>query len=162
LAAIKSDFVKEDNGNGTASSLEKGYENKLLAEESIIESEMDIESESKVIIEAENNDQDAESEDLDEKIDFVIGGDDYEEEFGNLGFLPDDDDKQIDPMEGVEEVFHLSEEETATKLELAYAYKKMGDLEGAVEILREVVQEGNTDQIKEAKDLIDFFEKSNI
>ena len=37
-------------------------------------------------------------------------------------------------------------EEVATKLDLAKAYEEMGDLEGARELLQEVVKEGNADQ----------------
>ncbi|WP_339485774.1 FimV/HubP family polar landmark protein [Pseudomonas sp. EL_65y_Pfl2_R95] len=46
-------------------------------------------------------------------------------------------------------------DETATKLDLARAYIDMGDSEGARDILDEVVAEGNDDQQKEAKELID-------
>ena len=45
-------------------------------------------------------------------------------------------------------------EETATKLELAQAYEEMGDLEGARELLQEVLQEGNTTQRKRAEDVL--------
>ncbi|ARU89111.1 FimV/HubP family polar landmark protein [Pseudomonas sp. M30-35] len=45
-------------------------------------------------------------------------------------------------------------DETATKLDLARAYIDMGDSEGARDILDEVVAEGNDDQQKEAKELI--------
>ena len=46
------------------------------------------------------------------------------------------------------------DEETATKLELAYAYQKMGDSDGAKEILQEVIAEGNESQISEARGLL--------
>ena len=39
-------------------------------------------------------------------------------------------------------------------LELAYAYVKMNDFEGAKEILSEVIEEGNADQKKEAEKLL--------
>jgi pilus assembly protein FimV len=45
------------------------------------------------------------------------------------------------------------EEEAATKLELAYAYQKMGDAEGAQEILRAVIAGGTEAQISEARKL---------
>jgi pilus assembly protein FimV len=45
------------------------------------------------------------------------------------------------------------EEEAATKLELAYAYQKMGDADGAQEILRAVIAGGTEAQISEARKL---------
>ena len=45
--------------------------------------------------------------------------------------------------------------EIDTKLELARAYEDMGDKEGALELLREVVAEGNSSQKAEAQGLID-------
>ena len=44
------------------------------------------------------------------------------------------------------------EQEIANKLELAYAYQEMGKIEGAIEILREVVSEGNESQVQEARE----------
>ena len=53
----------------------------------------------------------------------------------DLNFLSDDD-VEIQSVDEVEEVSTLSDDdETATKLELAYAYQKMGDREGATENL---------------------------
>lgn len=46
-------------------------------------------------------------------------------------------------------------DEVDTKLELAYAYQKMGDPEGAREILEEVLAEGNKQQKAEAQKLLD-------
>ena len=46
------------------------------------------------------------------------------------------------------------DDEAATKLDLAYAYQKMGDVDGAKEILEEVLKEGNDAQVSEAKNLI--------
>ena len=48
----------------------------------------------------------------------------------------------------------LSDDETATKLELAYAYQKMGDIEGATEILLEVIKEGSDELVREASKLL--------
>ena len=45
-------------------------------------------------------------------------------------------------------------DEIATKLDLSRAYIDMGDIEGAVEVLTEVLNEGNLMQQKEAKELI--------
>ena len=76
----------------------------------------------------------------------------------DLDFLADDDDDdgiEIESVGDVEEVDLLSDDdETATKLELAYAYQKMGDAEGAREILQEVIAEGTDEQVKEARELM--------
>ena len=44
--------------------------------------------------------------------------------------------------------------DAATKLDLAKAYQEMGDVEGAREILQEVMQEGDDQQKKEAQDFL--------
>lgn len=46
-------------------------------------------------------------------------------------------------------------EEVATKLDLAKAYEEMGDLEGARELLQEVLKEGNTEQQDAARAILD-------
>ena len=87
-------------------------------------------------------------------------------ELADLDFLseeeissPADADNGAD--ESTDELFILSdEEETATKLELAYAYQKMGDFDGANEILQEVIAEGNEDQIEEARELLEALRKN--
>ena len=57
--------------------------------------------------------------------------------------------------EAVDELSAISEyDESATKLELAYAYKKMGDIDGAREILLEVITEGNEVQRIEAREAL--------
>ena len=72
----------------------------------------------------------------------------------DLDFLSDDD-IEIESVDDIEEVNMLSSaDETATKLELAYAYQKMGDTDGAKEILQEVIKEGSDEQIAEATKLI--------
>lgn len=78
---------------------------------------------------------------------------DFKFELDDLGFLPDEE-VNIGSISEVEESDILSDDETATKLELAYAYQKMGDIEGAKEILQEVIKEGSGTQIKEAKELV--------
>ena len=81
--------------------------------------------------------------------------DDMEDELDDLEFLSDDDDVEIESVDDIEELDLMSDaEEVATKLELAYAYRKMGDKEGAKEILQEVIKEGSNEQIKEAKELM--------
>ena len=71
------------------------------------------------------------------------------------------DEIEIESVAGIEEFEMLSgDEEVATKLELAYAYQKMGDVAGAKEILREVISEGNREQMKEAKTLLETIEQA--
>lgn len=45
--------------------------------------------------------------------------------------------------------------EVATKLELAQAYEEMGDLEGARELLNEVLNEGSESQQAQARAKLD-------
>ena len=71
----------------------------------------------------------------------------------DLEFLSDNDGK-IESVDEVEEIDMLSEDEITTKLELAYAYQKMGDIEGATEILLEVIKEGSDDLVREASELL--------
>lgn len=56
---------------------------------------------------------------------------------------------------GQAEVSTVDDEEVSTKLELAYAYHKMGDAAGAGEILTEVIAEGNASQRAEAERLLE-------
>jgi len=58
------------------------------------------------------------------------------------------------PMPANDPVDELNAGEIDTKLELALAYRDMGDSEGALELLREVVAQGNAAQKAEAKALI--------
>lgn len=77
--------------------------------------------------------------------------DDELDALDDLDFLSDDEVE----IESVDDISTLSDaDEVATKLELAYAYRKMGDVEGAREILLEVVKEGNPAQVKEANNLL--------
>ncbi|HNN46778.1 MAG TPA: FimV/HubP family polar landmark protein [Azospira sp.] len=46
-------------------------------------------------------------------------------------------------------------DEVATKLDLAKAYEEMGDLEGARELLQEVIKEGNADQQASARTILE-------
>ncbi len=62
-----------------------------------------------------------------------------------------DDDEEED-----EDFDFLSDaDEAATKLDLARAYFEMGDVDGAKEILEEVLNEGSDEQIKDAKELLE-------
>ena len=72
----------------------------------------------------------------------------------DLDFLSADD-VGVESVDDIEEINMLSaDDETATKLELAYAYQNMGDMEGATEILQEVIKEGSDEQIEEASKLL--------
>ena len=83
-----------------------------------------------------------------------------EDDLDDLGFLSDNDEVEIESVDEIEEVGLLSSnDETATKLELAYAYQKMGDIEGSKEILQEVIKEGNDEQVKEATQLMASLDK---
>ena len=97
-------------------------------------------------------DQDADDEATEESD--VEEQQDEEEDLEDLGFLSDEDEVEIESVGEIEEVEMLSDDETATKLELAYAYQKMGDTEGAEEILQEVIKEGSKEQVEEAKNLL--------
>jgi pilus assembly protein FimV len=44
--------------------------------------------------------------------------------------------------------------EMSTKLDLAEAYQEIGDKEGALELLEEVIRGGNDSQIERAKDMM--------
>jgi pilus assembly protein FimV len=48
----------------------------------------------------------------------------------------------------------VDNEEAETKLELARAYEEMGDKEGALELLQEVLAEGTARQQTTARDMI--------
>ncbi len=63
--------------------------------------------------------------------------------------IDDEDDGQETGDEPISD-----RDEASTKLDLAVAYEAMGDLDGAKEILKEVVAEGNAEQIAEATKLL--------
>jgi len=76
-------------------------------------------------------------------------------EVESVGFLSEDDELEIELAGAAAEVDLLSgDDEAATKLELAYAYQKMGDADGAKEILQEVIKEGTNEQAREAEQLM--------
>lgn len=125
----------------------------------------DDESDSGPITESGTVTTEADEEDIEIDLDFdespevgsnVEEGEEAEEDdLDDLGFLSDDDEIEIESVDGVEEVSLMTDDdETATKLELAYAYQKMGDADGAREILQEVIAEGNEAQVKEAGELL--------
>lgn len=73
-----------------------------------------------------------------------------EEELAALEAEPVTEDLQL----GDEFDFLADADENATKLDLAKAYIDMGDMDGAKDILEEVVAEGNVNQQEEAKGLL--------
>lgn len=70
---------------------------------------------------------------------------------GKLGLADEllDDDSDEEELEMI-----TDQDEVATKLDLAVAYQAMEDLEGAREILNEVIAEGSDEQVAEAKRLL--------
>ncbi len=77
-------------------------------------------------------------------LDFFSG-----EEATRFGDVVDESNEAVDGLTTISEY-----DESATKLELAYAYKKMGDIDGAREILLEVITEGNEGQSIEAREAL--------
>ncbi|MGI9251230.1 MAG: FimV/HubP family polar landmark protein [Pseudohongiellaceae bacterium] len=51
-----------------------------------------------------------------------------------------------------------AEDETANKLELAYAYQEMGDTERAENLLHEIIRDGDAAQAQEAREMLDSLE----
>ena len=83
-----------------------------------------------------------------------------EEGLNDLDFFSGEDETRLGGVaeksnEDLDELSIISKyDESATKLELAYAYKKMGDIDGAREILLEVIMEGNESQRIEAREAL--------
>ncbi len=150
--------------------------------EAAVENEISEESQEKVsgddVAEVETEDSDAEDDDalsfneeiepdIDDKVarnnsdadsDEVTGAEIEDAGDDDLEFLPDAE-LEIESVEDVEEGERLSDDdEIMTKLELAYAYQKMGDTEGAKEILQEVISQGSEEQIEEANKLLGTFD----
>lgn len=95
-----------------------------------------------------------------EEPDFERGSLADEEGLNDLEFFSGEEETRLEDFaeesnEAVDELSIISEyDESATKLELAYAYKKMGDIDGAREILLEVIKEGNESQRIEAREAL--------
>ena len=77
-------------------------------------------------------------------LDFFSG-----EEETRLGDVAEESNEAVDGLSIISKY-----DESATKLELAYAYKKMGDIDGAREILLEVIAEGTESQRIEAREAL--------
>lgn len=95
-----------------------------------------------------------------EEPDFERGSLADEEGLNDLDFFSGEEETRLEDVaeesnETVEELSVISKyDESATKLELAYAYKKMGDIDGAREILLEVITEGSESQRIEAREAL--------
>jgi pilus assembly protein FimV len=136
IAELEDSEEQQDDESNSGENTESGTETSVSADQDI-EIDLDFDESPEVEGVAEKT-ENAEEDDLDD-----------------LGFLSDDDEVEIESVDGVEEVSLMSDDdETATKLELAYAYQKMGDADGAREILQEVIAEGNEAQVKEAGELL--------
>ena len=143
-------------------------------DESEVDSAEDDEAEVAAIDDPEVQDDDVELEfDLDEdevsktdeqeeiSADAASGSEEETDDLDDdLGFISDDE-MEIESVDDIEEVQLLPSDESATKLELAYAYHKMGDVEGAKEILLEVIEEGTEEQVTEAGKLLLTLDKSS-
>jgi pilus assembly protein FimV len=108
-----------------------------------------------------------------ETIDFDRGGNDSSDEVDSsaaaLGEVAaeekeiEDNDMDLSDIEIDDNLFdadeddagYISQDESATKLDLAVAYEAMGDLDGAREILNEVIAEGSEHQVTRAKELLE-------
>lgn len=95
-----------------------------------------------------------------EEPDFERGSLADEEGLNDLDFFSGEEETRLEDVaeesnETVDELSVISKyDESATKLELAYAYKKMGDIDGAREILLEVITEGSESQRIEAREAL--------
>ena len=95
-----------------------------------------------------------------EESDFERGSLSDAEGLNDLDFFSGEEETRLGdvaegPNEAVDELSIISEyDESATKLELAYAYRKMGDIDGAREILLEVITEGSESQRIEAREAL--------
>ena len=71
------------------------------------------------------------------------------------GALKNHTDTVVNPLlESALELDNSALEESVTKLELAKAYQEMGDLEGARELLQEIIKEGDVAQREAAQSLL--------
>ncbi len=140
--ADEDDFLSFDDGEDETVANERAVVPDTTEENSVLDEEIEFDLDDEI-----EQDADAGSGDESSDVDDLVDDDD-------LGFLSDDE-VEIESVDDIEEVELLSDDdETATKLELAYAYQKMGDIEGAREILQEVIKEGSHEQVAEAGKLL--------
>ncbi|MFW1676308.1 FimV/HubP family polar landmark protein [Pontibacter sp. JAM-7] len=123
-----------------------------------IQSEPEAEPEAAAALEsaAEKPAEQAFSEELDSELDELLGATDNDIELEESG--ADDQDEDFDALAGL----NLLEgaDEVETKLDLARAYMDMEDLEGAKDILQEILSEGNASQKQEAEALMNTLNES--
>lgn len=95
---------------------------------------------------------DSEDENVSDDLEALMSGDD--DLVGGSDLIGGID---LDELAAADDEFDFlaGTDECATKLDLARAYVDMEDVDGAKELLQEVVQEGNDAQKQEAKDLMD-------
>ena len=135
-------------------------EEESLAVEEVAEQEQEMlpileESEAEAATDSAEGDDDLDFDiDLELGDDLVVSDDDSDEE-----------DLDLDQLEVVADVtaeeadsdldLDIDGDEIGTKLDLAKAYSDVGDKDGAREMLEEVVEEGNDEQQREAKKLLE-------
>ena len=168
------DFALDPDSDTESDELPEDLDQELESHESV-DFELDIESleEQKAGTEEENGDDtiieefeeiefmndEPESEEAEEssgmavKVEDPVSSND-DDGLEDLEFLPFEEDTVIGDPES-ESDFLSDVDEAATKLELAYAYQKMGDVDGAREILNEVLAQGNEVQVIEARKLLE-------
>jgi pilus assembly protein FimV len=89
------------------------------------------------------------------------GNDDINNDVAKEIAADSDDELDLDSIEIDDSLFDSDEvaegarDEASTKLDLAVAYEAMGDMDGAREILQEVMAEGNDSQKAEAEKLME-------
>ena len=167
------DFALDPDSDTESDELPEDFDQELESHESV-DFELDIESpeEQKAGTEDDNGgdtviedfeeieflDDEPESEEAEKlsvmatKVEEPVSSND-DDGLDDLEFLPFEEDAVIGDPESESE-FLSDVDEAATKLELAYAYQKMGDVDGAREILNEVLAQGNEAQVIEARKLI--------
>ncbi|MGD9355469.1 MAG: FimV/HubP family polar landmark protein [Chromatiales bacterium] len=96
----------------------------------------------------------AETAEAGEKSEFDIDFATASEEFETAAGEPVDTIDMETAEEASEEAPSVSEEEVQAKVELAEAFAEMGDVEGAREILNEVMREGNDSQRSTAEEIL--------
>lgn len=110
-----------------------------------LDDELDEGDDQETVVAADDNEEDS-SDDFDELLDLSDEAETFDTE------TSDDMDEEIDlGLEGLID----DGDAIDTKLDLAKAYLEMGDVEGAKNLLDEVVSEGSDTQVDEAKKIID-------
>ena len=135
------DVVEIDDGEKISFGTQSNDEDPLAAALNEIDAEADQEPDSE-------NDDDSPNESSENEDDLDLGNIDIDDSL----FEASESDEIAEPI--------TDRDESSTKLDLAVAYEAMGDIEGAREILNEVIDEGNDEQVTEAKKLQEKWEQS--